>query len=66
MFSCMEEKQENKTKAIAEKKVAIAEKEAAYAQRYVAIMERDVAFAALENARDERNHGWRAHKAQLA
>jgi hypothetical protein len=29
-------------------------------------MERDAAFAALENARDERNHGWQAYKAQLA
>jgi hypothetical protein len=66
MFSVTEEKQENKTQAIAEKKVAIAEKEAAYAQRYAAIMERDAAFTALENARDERNHGWQAYKAQLA
>ena len=53
-------------KAIAEKKVAIAEKEAAYAQRYVVIMERDATFAALKNARDERNRGWQAYKAHLA
>lgn len=60
-------------KAIAEKKVAVSDKEAAYAQRDAAfaqrdeaIMERDAAFAALENARDERNRGWQAYKAQLA